>query len=292
MKTKLLSILFSIVSSFAFAQNIAAGQTSDFSSGVQGWIHQISNANDPVQVPTGGPAGAGDAFLRVTNSVMTGSAGSKHLCINMDAEWTGNYTAAGIVAITCDVQNPGTETLHLRVALNKSFPNWAASANPIVVPPGTTWTSITFPLNSSDLVISQGGATIADILADVDQIRIVSNDGTSPTDPIHKGQGGVARISELDNITAVDVLGVSQFETSKEFSISPNPATSKLNVYLPSNTENAVISVFDVLGKRVYKREIDALTSSSIDVSNWNSGVYLVRISTDHNTQTKRFVKQ
>lgn len=284
--------MFSIATYCGFSQDIAIGQTSDFSTGTQGWKHQISNPNDPVQVANGGPNGAGDAYLNVTNSTMTGSAGSKFAFINDDADWTGDYTAAGIIAITCDVQNLGTEPLYLRVALNKSFPNWAASTNPIVIAPNTTWTSIVFPINSSDLTVSQGGSTLADILADVDQIRIISNDGTSPTAPIHKGQGGVARSGDFDNIMAVDVLSISEEILSNEFSISPNPAKSRLNIYLPQNTNEASVTVFDVLGKKVYSKSIDALSSTTVDVSNWNRGVYLVRVTTSEGTQTKRFVKQ
>lgn len=73
--------------------------------------------------------------------------------------------------------------------------------------------------------------------------------------------------------------------------ISPNPAKSTVNLYLPKGYENAKLSVFDVLGKEIYYEELNSL-KSIINISKWNSGVYLVRISTDSDSQTKRFVKQ
>ena len=73
--------------------------------------------------------------------------------------------------------------------------------------------------------------------------------------------------------------------------ISPNPAKSTINLYLPKGYENAKLSVFDVLGKEIYHEEVNTL-KSIINISKWNSGVYLVRISTDSDSQTKRFVKQ
>jgi len=81
------------------------------------------------------------------------------------------------------------------------------------------------------------------------------------------------------------------FQVSKEFIISPNPATSTLNVYVPKGFENARLSVFDVLGKEIYKIELSN-PHSTINISKWNSGVYLMRIATDTESQTKRFVKQ
>lgn len=80
-------------------------------------------------------------------------------------------------------------------------------------------------------------------------------------------------------------------QSNKDFSISPNPASTTINVYLPKAFENAKLSVFDVLGKEIYNVELNAL-HSTINISKWNSGVYLVRIATETDSQTKRFVKQ
>ncbi|TDY11891.1 T9SS type A sorting domain-containing protein [Meridianimaribacter flavus] len=80
-------------------------------------------------------------------------------------------------------------------------------------------------------------------------------------------------------------------QASQEFTISPNPATTKLNIRLPQGQQNAVVNVYDVLGKRVYSKELNSLTAS-IDVSKWNTGVYLVKVSANNFTQTRRFVKQ
>lgn len=86
------------------------------------------------------------------------------------------------------------------------------------------------------------------------------------------------------------VLGQNPKNTS-DFSISPNPATTKLNVHLPEQHKQVQVIVYDVLGKQVYKTELTTLRSS-VDVSKWNSGVYLVKITSGDVSQTKRFVKQ
>ena len=80
-------------------------------------------------------------------------------------------------------------------------------------------------------------------------------------------------------------------QVDKDFTISPNPASSTINVYLPKDFKNAKLSVFDVLGKEIFNIELISL-HSTINISKWNSGVYLVRIATETDSQTKRFVKQ
>lgn len=75
------------------------------------------------------------------------------------------------------------------------------------------------------------------------------------------------------------------------FKISPNPSKDKLNIKLPSSLENITLEVFDVLGKRIHKSTITKL-EASIDVSHWKTGVYLVKISNEKESQTKRFIKQ
>jgi len=89
----------------------------------------------------------------------------------------------------------------------------------------------------------------------------------------------------------LNTFKVQILQANKEFSISPNPASSTINVYLPRGYEKAKLSVFDVLGKEIYRVELNSL-HSTINIAKWNSGVYLVRIATDSESQTKRFVKQ
>lgn len=103
-------------------------------------------------------------------------------------------------------------------------------------------------------------------------------------------QISASRIYDLDG-TSSSKFKIEVLQAKKDFIISPNPASSTLNVYLPKGFENAKLSVFDVLGKEIYKVELNSL-HSIINISKWNSGVYLVRISTETESQTKRFVKQ
>lgn len=88
------------------------------------------------------------------------------------------------------------------------------------------------------------------------------------------------------------LLSVDDISNNSKFSISPNPASLNLNVNIPSSVENATLKVFDLLGKKVLEKELSNMQSVSVDVSKWNTGVYIVRVSSDDVTQTKRFIKQ
>jgi hypothetical protein len=92
-------------------------------------------------------------------------------------------------------------------------------------------------------------------------------------------------------INSIGVFGATQKDPFR-FSIKPNPSKEHLNIRIENtNTLNYKIQVFDVLGKIVLEQSLSGL-SSSISVSNWKSGVYLVKISSKTFSQTKRFLKQ
>ena len=292
MNKKLLTFYLTLLITSTISSQILAGHVDDFEDGtVQGWKHNLPNPNEPVNIATDGPAGVNDNFLRNSNSGTTGS-GSKHIMFNKppDNNWTGNYTAQGIVAIRMDIRNSGTNDLYLRVAF-RGGPNtsWMASTNPVVVSTGGGWRAIEIPIAASDFTITQGTDTASDILLDVIEFRLLSNDGSEPS--LHKGDLRV-QVSEYDNITAAtSLLSVKDENFINSFSISPNPGRDKLNLKIERLQNNTNLEVFDVLGKRIFTNKLSNV-SSSIDVSQWNSGVYLVRITTDTGTQTKRFVKQ
>jgi len=295
MKTKLLILYFLLISSITFAQ-VVANQVDDFESSLDNWtVGNSSVAANQISRPTdGGPNGVGDAYFSYVTTGNANGAGSRMIVLSRNAQWSGDFIEQGIVAIKMDVRAI-TGNLTLRIGLSDepttSVGTQMVTTTPVVVTAGSGWQSVTIPIQPSDFTVIAGGTGLSpeQVLTSVYEMRILSNTTTNPV-LFWLGETGARRM-DLDNISASTTLSIDVSINNNEFSISPNPATSRLNVNLPQNSNNAMLSVFDVLGKRVFKEQIDALTAS-IDVSKWNSGVYLVRISTDNSTQTKRFVKQ
>lgn len=292
MKQKLLFLFFSLlISTSVCAQTV--GQVDDFEDGtVQGWVIGLfgsSPPNPPTNVITGGPDGVDDNFLQYSTTGNANGAGSRMIIQNVDSRWLGDFTTAGIVRIKMDVRVSGAD-LNLRVSLTGSGGR-ISTTNAVTVTAGSGWTSIIIPIAAADME-TVGGSDISATLANVTEMRILSN--SSPSwlgEVLYDGLNPVVATLEIDNIEAATFLNTRDSKLNNAFTISPNPGRDKLNLKLSKLNNNTTVEVFDVLGKKIYADRVNTITKT-VNVSQWNNGVYLVRLTTDSGTQTKRFVKQ
>ena len=91
-------------------------------------------------------------------------------------------------------------------------------------------------------------------------------------------------LSVSDNITALE-----------EVLIYPNPSNGLFNVELQSNQSADIeISVYDVRGRIIFEDRYDNTLrfEQTIDLSQVNSGIYIMEISDGKNTINKRIIKQ
>ena len=92
-------------------------------------------------------------------------------------------------------------------------------------------------------------------------------------------------------ITVEENLSIRENEFSA-FSILPNPASSYLNIQLPNNSGETIIEVFNVIGKRILTKTLNSSLETSIQVADWQNGLYVIRVTSGNNSQSKRFVKR
>lgn len=85
------------------------------------------------------------------------------------------------------------------------------------------------------------------------------------------------------------VLGTGDFQNIA-FSLYPNPANDYITIDLNGTSSNYQVAIFDVLGKNVYNTEIDG--TKQIDVSSLAAGAYFVRLNSNSQATTIRFIKQ
>ena len=278
-KTLLALFITTFISSVAFAQ-VTAGQVDDFEDGTtQAWVEGGSSPNPPTNITTGGPAGANDNFLQDI-SAGGGGAGSRMVFYNQ-TQWAGDYTTQGIIAIKMHVKVE-TNNLNIRIAFDGGGGRFCTTT-PINITAGSGWNFVIIPISMSDFT-SVGGSNIEDTLLDVNTVRILSS-----ATPAWIGDS-VAATMEVDNIEASTTLSVKTAKQA-DFSIYPNPSKSKLNINLANQGNDAKVEVYDVLGKRIFTQSLTNL-HSTINASNWNAGVYLVKITSGTGTQMKRFVKE
>ncbi|WP_052732629.1 GEVED domain-containing protein [Hymenobacter terrenus] len=77
--------------------------------------------------------------------------------------------------------------------------------------------------------------------------------------------------------------------TAGLLNVYPNPATDRLNLELPLNTEVLKVSVRDVRGTLVSGCSYE---NGQLNVSGLASGLYTVQVSDEHHIFTQRFIKQ
>lgn len=82
----------------------------------------------------------------------------------------------------------------------------------------------------------------------------------------------------------VALLGTETF-TASNFSIYPNPASSTLSIF--SNEIFETVSVYNMMGA-----EVISTTGNSVNVENLASGVYILKLSNNSQSVTKRFIKK
>tara|TARA_R100000306_G_scaffold25158_3_gene28215 strand:- start:915 stop:1130 length:216 start_codon:yes stop_codon:yes gene_type:complete len=71
--------------------------------------------------------------------------------------------------------------------------------------------------------------------------------------------------------------------------VYPNPATNQITIDLGSNA-NSKVAIYNVLGQQFYASEIEK--AAQIDVSAFQTGTYVIKISSENGSQVLRFVKQ
>lgn len=174
-----------------WAQAITSGQVNDFQDGSrQGWDSGAAHPAPPVNVASGGPAGADDRFLLLTATGVHGPGGK--LVGIAGPAWTGDYLLAGVDHITMDVANFGSTVLSLRLLLAGAPGLSALSLDPVMLPAGSGWVHVSFDLSPAAL---QGAG--ADVLAGVTQLRLFH--GAQPSFP---GEDIAASLG-IDNVMAV-----------------------------------------------------------------------------------------
>jgi hypothetical protein len=204
-----------IVGAATRAEAIPVG-VDDFQDGTtMGWFVPVPEPPTPpspfppINSGTGGPGGAGDAFLLLQADASLGGAGSRLSVLN-GSQWTGDFRAAGIVAIAMDVivgQDEGlAEELTLRL-LFEDFDgpgppaNLALTVAGVVVAAGQDWATVVFDLSPANL-LQAGFGTVEGALTDVDVLRIFHN-----PDPAFPGPGvgppAVTTVMGIDNIRAI-----------------------------------------------------------------------------------------
>ena len=188
----LVAVAVAVVAAPAAA--ISPGAVDSFESGADGWHVGIPSPVPPVVMASGGPAGAGDAFLLLGS--VGGSGPGNRLTVIAGPQWAGDYAGAGVDRISLDVNNLGATPLDLRLWLQGTGGAGAVSAMAVSVAAASGWTPISFALDA-DALLGQPLAALADVF----ELRLFHADTAAfPGPPIVASLG-------IDNVSAVPEPG-------------------------------------------------------------------------------------
>jgi hypothetical protein len=138
----------------------------------------------PTRIPTGGPAGVGDGFLQIT-AIGGEGPGSRLVAINT-AQWAGDYLAAGINAISMDLQNQSPTELVIRLLFENPLggppTDEGITSFGAVLPANSDWMHFVFPIRPSDLEAEIGDMNV--LLSNVTLIRIIHSVEPDDADPV------------------------------------------------------------------------------------------------------------
>lgn len=83
---------------------------------------------------------------------------------------------------------------------------------------------------------------------------------------------------------------VGTMKGENAISIYPNPANDILHVR--NISDGAILSFKDVTGKEIMSINVKSNTEEDVNISELNAGIYLLNITTDKATETRKFIKR
>ena len=112
-----------------------------------------------------------------------------------------------------------------------------------------------------------------------------SSDWHNASSPVNSYVVGYARdilFNDTDTLTTLDNSSINSMKgTNRRYELItyPNPATE--NIIIESeNNENNQINIYDTWGRIVFSKKTSQV-KETIDIRNWNNGLYLVRVGED-----------
>jgi len=202
---------------------------------------------------------------------------------------SSGFTIA-LSSITFNAQRSGTgiRTYAVRSSADSYAANLPASINP-ANPKLSVQAGDVFFVNTDSTTTSQTGSTIT--LSGTDFTNITSAVTFRFYAWNAEGTGGTFGI---DNVSlsgiASQATSITGFSEASAISVYPNPsANGLLTVDLGSYTGKKVITVYNIIGKIIFSKEINSsLKNEKIDLSNEANGSYFVNIKNDKENSTKK----
>ena len=102
-------------------------------------------------------------------------------------------------------------------------------------------------------------------------------------------QGACSDTSECFSVT---VSGIGNKEQTQLYQVYPNPARNYVTIDMASEQANVTIKLYDLTGNLLRVEELDRLTTTTLDISEFNPGLFLIQIHNDQINGVARVIKE
>uniref|UniRef100_UPI0037DCCF5E T9SS type A sorting domain-containing protein n=1 Tax=Hymenobacter sp. B81 TaxID=3344878 RepID=UPI0037DCCF5E len=206
--------------------------------------------------------------------------------INLSASTPGSYTVTYAVGGAC----PASATASVTINATPATPTLTATAQP----------------NGSVLLTATGGGAGASYQFYLNGQPVAGATGATYTVSTATQNGSYTVVATAPNscasaasnaVTATVVLASAKPLAGSMLSVYPNPTRDgRLTVELSGYRKPVQLTVINAVGQVVYRAQVlpaaTGLTQQPVDLSTLPTGVYVLRLSTEGGTDTRRIVRE
>jgi hypothetical protein len=156
---------------------ITLGQTDTFETATTlNWTQGALSPAGALTVVSGGQGGPNDHYMQI---VANGAGAGGKITVFNQAQWLGNYNAAGVNAIEMDLLNPSATLLTIRVAFrvnaSAASPGYASNnATAFSLAPDGQWHHAVFPLTDASMApVNSPATSFSTLLNSPGEVRIL-----------------------------------------------------------------------------------------------------------------------
>ncbi|WP_179018895.1 T9SS type A sorting domain-containing protein [Winogradskyella forsetii] len=104
--------------------------------------------------------------------------------------------------------------------------------------------------------------------------------------------GGDFGTSESILFNPQDPLSVDDFNLENFVKIYPNPVENKLSIELTNFNEDVDYQIYNTLGQEITKGNLNSNSIQNINMSQYESGIYFIKLSIGTNSMTQKLIKK
>lgn len=194
---------------------------------------------------------------------------------------TGNFIASPAIDLA------GVENAFITMKVGAFGAAGATMGYQVLVIDEQNWideefTNTLFIAGEGTVAAGTSGDITVDLTSFVDfNVRIILIHDSATTD----GLGYLI----LDDISVVNGVASTNDNTLAKLAVYPNPANDVVNVTVDAAISNVVVA--DLNGRTVKNAKFNGVSEASVNISDLSAGVYMMTVSSDKGSITKKIVK-